>query len=83
MVGYPRITYVIGVKVANVEKLQGLAPETLFDEIYSRVDANPERAGCPPYRILMELATRARPFEDPAWEHVMRCPPCGTRGYGR
>jgi len=63
---------------AYVERLQGLAPEKLFDEIYSRVDANPERAGCPPYRILMELATRARPLEDPAWEHVMRCHPCGT-----
>jgi hypothetical protein len=61
-----------------VERLQGLSDETLLDEIFSRVHANPERAGCPPYRILIELATRTRSIDDPAWEHVLRCHPCST-----
>jgi hypothetical protein len=61
-----------------VEKLLDLRDEMLLDEIYSRVHANPERAGCPPYRILVELATRTRSMDDPAWEHVLRCHPCST-----
>jgi hypothetical protein len=61
---------------ANVARLLDLRDETLLDEIYSRVHANPERAGCPPYRILIELATRTRSIDDPAWEHVARCHPC-------
>jgi hypothetical protein len=63
---------------AYVERLLDLRDETLLDEIYSRVHANPERAGCPPYRILIELATRTRSIDDTAWEHVGRCHPCST-----
>ena len=63
---------------AYVERLRGLPDETLLDEIYSRVHANSERAGCPPYRTLIELATRTRSIDDPAWQHVVRCHPCCT-----
>lgn len=61
---------------AYVEELQGLPNERLYDEIHSRVHANPERAGCPPYRVLVELATRTRGIDDPEWEHIASCHPC-------
>jgi hypothetical protein len=61
-----------------VQTLLGLADELLLDAIYSHVHANPQRTGCPPHRILLELATRARPLTDPAWEHVLNCFPCST-----
>ena len=72
---------------AYVERLQGLPDERLMDEIYSHAHANPERADCPPHRILIELASRTRSLDDPAWEHVVNCHPCAkevrtmTRAY--
>ena len=61
-----------------LEKLRDLPPEKVFDELMSRSYPNPERAGCPPYRILMELGTRARPLDDPWFEHIAHCHPCST-----
>ncbi|MEP7309344.1 MAG: hypothetical protein ABJA98_27895 [Acidobacteriota bacterium] len=58
-----------------LDKLQ-LADEALLDDIYSHVDANPDRVGCPPQAVLVELATRVRPVTDPLWEHVIHCSPC-------
>ena len=63
---------------AYVEKLQSLPDERLLDEIYSRAHANPERDGCPPYRALIEMASRAPSIDDPAWKHITRCHPCST-----
>ncbi len=53
-----------------------LSDEALIDEIYSHVNANPDRVGCPPHSVLVELGTRARPVTDPLWEHVIHCSPC-------
>ena len=36
----------------------------------------PTRAGCPPRDVLIALARRARPIEDPAYEHLVKCSPC-------
>ena len=63
---------------ALLEKLQHLPPEKAFDELLSRSYPNPERVGCPPYRILMELGTRTRSLDDPWYEHIAHCHPCST-----
>jgi hypothetical protein len=63
---------------ALFQKLQDLPPEKVFDELMSRSYPNPERVGCPPYRILMELGTRRRSLDDPWYEHIAHCHPCST-----
>ena len=61
---------------ALLEKLQDLPTEKVFDELLSRSYPNPERVGCPPYRILMELGTRTRSLDDSWYEHITHCHPC-------
>jgi hypothetical protein len=62
----------------DLERLHDLPPETLLNEISSRAYRNPERVGCPPYRVLMGLATRRRGLDDPVFEHIHHCHPCGA-----
>jgi hypothetical protein len=61
-----------------------LSDDALLDELFSHVDPNPDRVGCPPDAILIELAQRTRPFSDRWWEHIMKCAPvastCGRSG---
>jgi hypothetical protein len=59
-----------------LEKLHDLPPDKLFEELLKVSYPNPERAGCPPYRVLMELATRIRGLDDPWFEHIGHCYPC-------
>ena len=47
-----------------------------IDEILSRANPNPERIGCPSRDTLVELARRAPPLGDPAYEHLLKCSPC-------
>ena len=47
-----------------------------FDEVLGRANPNPERIGCPPRETLVELAQRARPIGDPAYQHLLKCSPC-------
>jgi hypothetical protein len=61
---------------AFLERLHELPPAKLFEEILKGLYPNPERVGCPPYRILMELGTRRRGLDDPWFEHITRCYPC-------
>jgi len=61
---------------AYFEALYDLPPDKLFDEILKVSHPNPERQGCPPYRVLMELATRRRGLDDPWFEHIGHCYPC-------
>jgi hypothetical protein len=61
---------------AFLERLHELPPEKLFEEILKGSYPNPERVGCPPYRILMELGTRRRGLDDPWFEHIAHCYPC-------
>jgi hypothetical protein len=63
---------------ALLEELQDLPPEKVFDELLSRSYPNPERVGCPPYQVLMELGTRTRSLDDPWFEHIWHCHPCST-----
>ena len=37
---------------------------------------NPERRGCPGSAVLILIAKKKRPFEDPRWQHVTQCSPC-------
>ena len=53
-----------------------LSDDALLDTIYSAVEPNPDRVGCPPREALRELAMRIRPLSDPLWDHVMECAPC-------
>jgi hypothetical protein len=61
---------------AFLERLHGLPPDKLFEEILKGSYPNPERVGCPPYRVLMELGTRRRGLDDPWLEHIAHCYPC-------
>jgi hypothetical protein len=47
-----------------------------IDELLSRANPNPDRVGCPPRATLLALARRARPIEDPGYEHLVKCSPC-------
>ena len=53
-----------------------LSDDALFDTLYSSVEPNPDRVGCPPREALRELAMRRRPLSDPLWDHVIECAPC-------
>jgi len=59
-----------------LENLHDLPPDKLFEEILKASYPNPERVGCPPYRVLMELGTRRRGLDDPWFEHIEHCYPC-------
>jgi hypothetical protein len=63
---------------ALLEELRDLPPEKVFDELLSRSYPNPERVGCPPYQVLMELGTRTRSLDDHWLEHIWHCHPCST-----
>lgn len=51
----------------------------LTDAVFSRVNPNPDRIGCPSVEVLRELALRKRPIEDPAYDHLPECSPCYVR----
>jgi hypothetical protein len=60
----------------RLQEMLELSDDALFDTLYSSVEANPDRVGCPPRETLRELAMRTRPLSDPLWDHVMECAPC-------
>lgn len=51
-------------------------PDNAMDELFARANPNAEREGCPTDTVLRELASRARPISDPAYEHLAQCSPC-------
>jgi hypothetical protein len=53
-----------------------LSDDALLDTIYSSVEPNPDRVGCPSREVLRELAMRTRPLSNAIWDHVMECAPC-------
>ncbi len=57
-------------------ELLDLSDHALLDWMFTRIDPNPDRVGCPPRPVLVELAARVRPVSDPWWEHLLRCGPC-------
>jgi hypothetical protein len=60
----------------RLQEMLDLSDDVLLDTIYSAVEPNPDRVGCPPRGTLRELAMRMRPLSDPLWDHVMECAPC-------
>jgi hypothetical protein len=57
-----------------------LAHPTEFDELFGRGHPNPDRVGCPPREVLVSLARRERPIDDPAYDHIKECSPCYLEG---
>jgi hypothetical protein len=53
-----------------------LSDEGLLDAFFAELQPNPDRVGCPPRPVLIELAQRTRPLTDPWWDHLMECSPC-------
>lgn len=51
-------------------------PEDEIDELFARANPNPDRVGCPTNDVLIALARKERPIEDPAWGHLAKCSPC-------
>jgi hypothetical protein len=60
----------------RLQEMLELSDDALLDTMYSSVEPNPDRVGCPPREALRELAMRTRPLSDPLWDHVMECAPC-------
>ena len=60
----------------RLQEMLELSDNALLDAIYSSVEPNPDRVGCPPREALRELARRTRSLNDPLWDHVMECAPC-------
>jgi hypothetical protein len=60
----------------RLHEMLELSDDALLDTIYSAVEPNPDRVGCPSREALRELAMRTRPLSDPLWDHVMECAPC-------
>jgi hypothetical protein len=50
--------------------------EDEIDQVLARANPNPHRKGCPPRDVLAALASRERPIEDPAYQHLVQCSPC-------
>jgi hypothetical protein len=57
-----------------------LAHPTEFDELFGRGYPNPNRVGCPPREVLVSLARRERPIDDPAYDRIKECSPCYLEG---
>jgi hypothetical protein len=53
-----------------------LPDDALLDDLYSHIHPNPDRVGCPPRSVLIDLAQRTRPLTDPWWAHLLECAPC-------
>jgi hypothetical protein len=51
-------------------------PENEIDVVLGGANPNPRRVGCPPRRLLIELARRDRSISDPWYDHLSECSPC-------
>lgn len=54
----------------------GWPPDNEAEELLKWANPNPERVGCPPFDVLVELSRRQRPPSDEAYKHLGRCSPC-------
>jgi hypothetical protein len=62
---------------ARVERLRArLMPLPGDDELFSQGNPNHARVGCPSREVLIELAYRMRPIDDPGYDHCSQCSPC-------
>jgi hypothetical protein len=51
-------------------------PENEIGVVLGGANPNPGRDGCPPRRLLIELARRDRSISDPWYDHLSECSPC-------
>ena len=51
-------------------------PQDEIDEVFSRANPNPTRAGCPSHDALAAAASKKLAIGDPTYEHLARCSPC-------
>lgn len=51
-------------------------PQDEIDEVFSRANPNPTRAGCPSHDALAAAASKQLPIGDPTYEHLAKCSPC-------
>lgn len=58
------------------DELPRLRRRDEIDEIFARANPNPNREGCPPKDVLIALARRERPINDPGYVHLTQCSPC-------
>jgi hypothetical protein len=58
------------------ERLLALSDDDLIDELFSQGNPNHARVGCPSREVLIELAYRMRPIDDPGYDHCSQCSPC-------
>lgn len=61
---------------SNPPDLAALGFGDELDEAFRGANPNPTRQGCPSHDVLVALARRERPIEDPAYEHLLDCSPC-------
>jgi hypothetical protein len=54
----------------------GFRIDNEMDLLFGRAHPNPTREGCPPADMLMRLAHRELPINDPAYDHIGKCSPC-------
>jgi hypothetical protein len=67
----------------STDRREGRAPlahPTEADELFGRAYPNPDRVGCPSREVLVSLARRERPIDDPAYDHIKECSPCYLEG---
>ncbi len=58
------------------ERLLALSDDDVIDELFSQGNPNHARVGCPSRDVLIELAYRMRPIDDPGYDHCSQCSPC-------
>jgi hypothetical protein len=56
--------------------LPEFVPEDDIDTFFADANPNPTRMACVPHDVLLALAGRERPIEDPTYEHLTQCSPC-------
>jgi hypothetical protein len=54
----------------------GFEIENEMDLLFGRAHPNPTREGCPSADMLLRLAHRELPIDDPAYDHLGKCSPC-------
>jgi hypothetical protein len=54
----------------------GFKAENEIDLVLGNANPNPSRVGCPSRDVLIALARRERPVDDPAYDHLIKCSPC-------
>ena len=47
-----------------------------IDRVLRDANPNPRRVGCLPRDVLVSLAARRQPLNDPGYEHLLECSEC-------